>query len=227
MVSGIMHLIFLILALIIGAGIYGAYRRGKSKNKQLRDFSLFFILLAAYRFCLFFPLIFLGGDLEIAYWSYNLAILIFFMMSSVAFKISLNILKLNAKKIKFYLITLLSVGGITVLAQVICPRLPIIDSSGLVFWNANPFSAWATSLSGFFVSMIWVYTFIENFPSNVGLLEKTKTILIIITAIFLGISSLAFYPFNNHLATIITFITIFISSVCILLAILISFFIRR
>jgi len=149
MISGLLHLIFLLLAFLIGVGIYSAYKRGGSKNKQLRDFSAFFILLGVYRLFLSSPLF--SDSLIVMQWSYNAAIILFFVMIVVVLRIPLSILGVKAEKIKKSQKLLISLGLLVILVQICDPRLPIIDSSGFVFWNANPFAAWTTSLVGFLV----------------------------------------------------------------------------
>ena len=227
MISGVLHLIFVLFAFLIGGGIYNAYRRGGYVNKQLRDFSVFFLLLSVYRFFLFFPLLFFSDNLNVAYWSYNAAIFVFFVMISVALKVPLDILRLKTKTIRIILASLVSIGIMVVSAQIFYPRLPIIDLSGFVFWNANPFAAWITSLAGFLVGMTWAYTFIKNFPKDVNLPEKIKTVLIIITAFTLGIGSLIYFPFHHSSVTLAAFAIVLVSSLCILAVILISLLNRK
>ena len=216
---------FVLFAFLIGAGIYNAYRWGGHVNKQLRDFSVFFILLGVYRLFLSSPLF--SDSLIVMQWSYNVAIAVFFVMIAVAWKIPLSILKLNARRIQILLKSLMAIGLVVVLIQICDPRLPIIDPSGFIFWNANPFAAWTTSLAGFLVAMIWVYTFSKNFSSNISLVEKFKTVLIIATAFLLGISSLTFFSSHHFLITLISFAIVSVSSICILLVILISLLERR
>jgi len=218
--SGILHLAYTSFSLLIAIGIYSAYRRGGSANKQLRDFSLFFLLFSVYR--LFLSSSLLSNNLIVMQWSYNAAIVIFFVMVSVAWKIPLSILGLDIKRTRALLGFLMIVGLVVILIQIYDPRLPIMDSSGFIFWNANPFAAWITSLAGFLVAMTWVYTFSKNFPGNINPIEKLKTALIVAAAFMIGIGSLTYFHSCHLLLTLATFVVIFISSVCLLLVILIS-----
>jgi len=218
--SGILHLAYTSFSLLIAVGIYSAYRRGGSANKQLRDFSLFFLLFSVYR--LFLSSSLLSNNLIVMQWSYNAAIAIFFVMISIAWKIPLSILGLNAKRIRILLGSLMVIGLMVILIQICDPRLPIMDSSSFIFWNANPFAAWITSLAGFLVAMTWVYTFSKNFSGNIDPIEKLKTALIVAAAFMIGIGSLTYFHSCHLLLTLTTFVVMFISSVCLLLVILIS-----
>jgi len=75
--------------------------------------------------------------------------------------------------------------------------------------------------------MTWVYTFSKNFSSHASLSEKIKTVLIIITALALSLTSLFYYGSHCFLFTSIAFILAFISSICILAVILISLLNRK
>jgi len=224
--SGILHLICASLALLIGIGIYNAYRQGGSANKRLRDFSVFFLLFGVYRFLL--SSLFFSDSLVVAQWLYNVAIAVFFVMISITWKISLSILGLKIKRIWTLLGVLMTIGLIVILIQVFYdPRLPIIDSSGFVFWNANPFAAWTTSLTGFLVAITWMYTFSKNFLSNISSAEKLKTILMIVATFMIGVSSLTYFCSHHFLVTLASFATAFAGSVCFLLIILISLLKRK
>ena len=223
--SGILHLIQVSFALLIGVGAYNAYRQGGSVNKRLRDFSVFFFLFGVYR--LFLSSLLFLDSLVIAQWSYNAAIAVFFVMISIAWKIPLSILGLNIKRIWTLSWSLMAIGLIVILIQVYDPRLPIIDSSGFVFWNVNPFAAWITSLAGLLVAITWIYTFSKNFSSNISPIEKLKTVLIIVAAFMIGVSSLTYFCSHHFLVILTSFASALVGSVCVLLVILISLLKRK
>ncbi len=225
MISSLLHLIYTLFAFLIGAGIYiyNAYKREGSKNKYLRDFSIFFVLLGIYH--LFLSSFLFSNNLIVIQWSYNIALMVFFVMIAVILRIPFSILGLKTEKIKKLQKLIISLGLLVILIQIYDSRLPIIDF--FIYWNANPFAAWITGLVGFLVGMIWVYTFSKNFSSLVNSSEKIKAVLIIIAAFTLSLSSLFYYTSYCVWFDLFVFILALISSFCVLAIILISLLSRK
>ncbi len=218
MISAALHFLYIYFAGIASLGIYFSYR--KSKSKKLKNFSLFFFSLAIYQ--LFLSLFIFFKDLSIVAIGYDVAIIIFFITISFAWKVPLSIFGLTTKKIKLLTVILFAVGFLVFAYQLYDLRFPIIDKSGFIFWNANPITATISSLAGFIVAMSWVYAFFKNLKYSKSLIEKAKTFFIFFGALTLGISSLIYYPSHSLILTISSFIAAFIGSFCIIMAVIMT-----
>jgi hypothetical protein len=204
MVSTFLHFIQIFILALIGYGLYKSYIRGDFKDKEIKEFAVVFFIFAFYQ--LFLSAMLFTDNLKIAAWSYNIAIFLFFIMLAYAWRIPLSLSGINTKKIRLLLGILFAVGLTTVAIQIYDFRLPIIHSSGLIFWNANPVAAWIARLAGFWVGMTWVYVFSKKFLRHLGRIEKFKNILIIITAFMFGITSLLYFH-SNYILTLAAFFT--------------------
>lgn len=218
MVSTFLHFIQIFILALIGYGLYKSYVKGDFKDKEIKEFAIVFFIFALYQ--LFLSAMLFTDNLRIAAWSYNIAIFLFFIMLAYAWRIPLSLSGINTKKIRLLLGILLAVGLTIVMIQIYDFRLPVIHSSGLIFWNANPVTAWITRLAGFLVGITWVYVFSKKFLKHLGKTEKIKNILIIATAFMFGITSLMYFH-NNYFLTLAAFCTKYIGLLSISILLLI------
>lgn len=216
MLSSTLYLSFIVLTALVSVGLFHAYLRGGKQNKYLKNFSIFFALFAFYRF--FLSAYFFTESLEVASHGYNIAILIFFGMVVIVMDIPLSMLGFSSKDKKIAEKSMLLLGAMVVAIQFADPRLPTIHPSGIVVWNSNPLAYLITSLAGFLVGMLWVYTFGKNFKNNLSTFEKTKTILIIFSAFFTALSALTHY-YPNYYSVLFSFGAAFLGCVSILAAV--------
>lgn len=221
MLSAIFDFLYIFPSLLTSLFIFIAYKKGGSLNKQIRVFSLFFLLFSLYRS--FLAVFNFTSDLIIGAWSYNIAIIIFYIMIVLVWQISFDLLGLSRTKQNFLLSTMAIVGILVFDIQIYDFRLPIIHSSGLIFWNTTPIAAWITALSGFLVGMTWVYAFLKNLKNTRNRIAKIKSVSIIFTAFMLAVSSLTHFHSQKYYLLIFSFITAFLGFLFFLSAVYISY----
>lgn len=201
MITVILHFFAFFLSLVLFIGVYSSYLRGRSANKQLKDFSFFFLSFAGYQ--IFMSSYLFIKDLTIVSYSYNIAILFLFIVLAYALKLSLSLI--NFKHIKGVISFVFLAGIAIIFVQFYDFRLPILHESGFILWNANPWAAWATSIMSMFTASILAYVFLKNMykADKIGML---KNALLIVMAVAFGLSGI-FYFHPNYTLTVAAFVS--------------------
>ena len=214
MLVSISHIIFTFLSIVIAAGVFGSYIGGHSKSKKLKRFAIFFVLFASYQ--LFFSYFLFFDNLYFAAWSYNLAIIVAFIMFAFILSVILSILGVTRRNRSMVYLFVLLTGVAVVGMQIYDFRLPVVKESGFIDWNANKLAARMTSLSAFLISLIWVYALLVNISSFHGHPRKLKAILLASGGLSLGLSGLTTYHTYEESIAIASHIFAFIGGFLIL-----------
>jgi hypothetical protein len=178
-------------------------QKSASQNINLRDFSIFFLLLA------FYLLVLISytktNNLKIVASSYDLAVSIYFVMLAIALKIAFSFSQLNKKLAKISVQGLLLVGVGVVIYQIILPNVPEITAvPGIVLWNVGTPILLITGLMGLIVGHFWAYIFYKNFKDSTSKISQIKSFLIMISSSALGFSSLTYF-YQNEVSMIASF----------------------
>lgn len=191
MTAAISNISFAFLSIIIAAGLMGSYTGGGSRNKKLKNFSIFFFLFALYQLLLSYFLFF--DDLYIAAWSYNLAIAVDFIMMAFILSIILELFGVSDRNRNIFYPIVLMIGILVVSIQVYDLRMPILQDTGIVDWNANKLASRITSLTAFLIALFWAYGLLKNFSYLEDNYQKVKDSLLAVGGLFLGLSALTTY----------------------------------
>lgn len=218
MLTVTLHSIHIFLSLIAAAGIYVSYMRSGYKNRRFLDFAIFFFILAFYE--IFLTAFAFTEDLTIVAWFYNLSVIPFFIMLHLALQIPSFHLGFTPEVKKRLKIILTAVAVFAFTIQVYDFRPSILHESGFIFWNGNLLAVLMMNLSGFMVAMTWVYSFSKSFTFQLGWSAKIKTTLIIISAFVTGVASLSAFHLS-YLATLVTFIALYIGGLAVILMLLV------
>jgi len=193
----IIRIIYSLVSLLISFLLFQSYKREGKKNKNLRDFSVFFLLFAFYRVFLISYLF--TDNLKSVALNYDIAVMLYFIMVAIALKIALSFLKANFQLTISLIGSLLFIGASVVFYQIITLNIPeITPTHGIVFWNVNPIALYITGMSGFIVAHFWVYIFYLNFRKGQNKLSKLKSFLIMISSSAFGFSSLTYFSPNKQ-----------------------------
>lgn len=186
----IIRIIYSAVCALTSILLFRSYK--KSGNKNLRDFSIIFLLLGLYLIVLISYV--LVDDLKIIALSYDIAVAIYFIMVAVGLKVALSFLEISFRTSLISIGSLLLVGVGVVTYQVIFPSIPeITDIPGLVLWNVGIPTLLITGLAGLIVGNIWAYVFYLNFVNSKIKMSKIKSFLIMISSSALGFSSLTYF----------------------------------
>ncbi len=221
MLTAIFHFLYAIASFIIGLLILFFVWTKKTKlNNNVVYFAYFFILFAVYRILLASYLFI--DDIFLIKEFYIIGIIVFFGMITLMELVALKMLQVEYLMRKIIFLFMFLLTSVVTFLQVYNFRLPIINRKGFVLWNMDIWSSWITSLSGFMVAMTWAYVFSRNIMKGRNKTDKIKNHLIVITAIFLGIASLAYFH-SNYYSLIIAFFSAFGGIISMVIFLIISF----
>ncbi len=218
MTAAVSNISFAFLSIVIAAGLMGSYTGNGSKNKKLKNFSIFFFLFAIYQLLLSYFLFF--DDLYIGAWSYNFAIAIDFIMMAFVLSIILELFGVSERDRNIFYPIVLMIGVLVIAIQVYDFRLPILQETGFVDWNANKLASRITSLTGFLISIVWAHGLLKDLSSLEENYQKIKALLLSLGGLFLGISSLTTYHSYEKTIAIVSHATAFIGGFLILATLL-------
>jgi hypothetical protein len=220
MLTIFLHMMIFPFILISAAETYINWKKGRFKKKTIKLLFLFFAFLAAYLLALTLPYLLSGGNLRLMSLGYTLATAFLFL--AIVPMVELEMVFTGAARLKSDLVrsAFVIVGLAVIGLQLIYFREPIIHESGFIFWNANPISAWLTSLTGFAVGLMIIAQIVLRWPRDLGTAEKIKSFLFCLGAASLAISGLLYYPSHNFYQTVIVFVTGFLGSLLLTIAVL-------
>lgn len=193
-IGAILFLIMLVMLATITLILYRSYRT--SYNEAVKSLFLTFLFITGYAFLMsLFSIIAIDYPYILAI-IYNIAVACAFFALYFITRIptfaQAEFVKKYRKAINW---TLIVVGTIVIAIQLIDLRLPIVEPTyGIIFWNANPISAWLTSTTILIYSIAWTYLTCKSISVILSKQQRLKLYVLAIDAISVGVSSFLFFP---------------------------------
>ncbi len=176
MITAILHFILAVFTAFASTVTYFLWQKTGFQDKNKKGFFYFFIFFTGYHLCLSLPFFITPQNFAFLTRGYIFAIVFLFLMCVPMWKLVLGLVNVSAKATKFIIGIFLLIGFSVFLIEIYDFHLPIIHQSGLIIWNANLLAAWLTSVCVGILPFLFGFTLFKNYPRNIGLVEKLKTI---------------------------------------------------
>lgn len=189
----------------------------KDDNKsELKKLALFFGFFALYSFSQSFPLLF-SSRLEYEAWGFIWSVFFVHLMILVLFQTKIFYLNPLIKKIRPFFTLLVVVAGVFIMALLITDfRLPILDSSGWIIWNANPLAMWAFSLITAFTALLWSFAYFDSARFTDSLIVRVKAYILSLNGIIWALAVVLYFPSTSpaqiSFAIVITLISLILTA---------------
>ncbi len=213
MLTAILHLILGIITAAAAAAAYSAWKKSGFREIVISGLFWFFFFFTGTHIAIFTPLLLAPGNLAAAAWGHIAAMVFIFLFLFSIWRAEFDIVKTPAREARIFLALFLLAGAGVAAAQIYDFRLPILHESGFVFWNINPFLAWAASLASIMTAAAWVMIFIKKFPKNANYEEKLKLWFFIAGAAFFVLAAIAYFPSDNFPQSVAAFILLFLATI--------------
>lgn len=198
-----------ILAGISSLAIYFSYLKNHSKHVQ--KLILPFLSVTFYSLFTGVPIFFTDNLEYINLW-FIVALVFVFSCIITAYQLPLFSENPKFSNISKRLIPITVIIGILILILEYFDRaLPIINASGIIFWNMNPIGAFIMSLMALVTGLLWGVLFFDGSRLVTGIVSRLKAYVLAGDGIIWGISAFLYFPSNNQLQTIVSFLLTIIS----------------
>lgn len=203
-------LLFLVMFLLLAVITGFLHRSAKnSRNQAVKSLFLIFFFISCYSLILGIFSMFGQNYPYLAVFGYNLAVLLAFVSLYFITRIPTfsesNLAKKYAKYLKG---TILTIGAFAMIIQLLDLRLPILGTKGIILWNQNPLATWLTGVTILGYMLIWSYLAYKNTSFISDKYQKLKLQALCFDALCIGISAFLFFPSQNELQSLISFIII-------------------
>ena|SRR3989344_2887827 len=198
-------------------GLYVSFRRKKDDRKmEILKLGLFFFLFALYSYLQSIPLI-VFDSIVYCGWGFIFSVFTMLVMILVLFETKIFYLNPLIKKIKPFFKLLVIISTIFIMAILITDfRLPIIDQSGWIIWNANPIAIWAFSLITAFTALLWSFAYFDSARFTESAVSRIKTYILSLNGIIWAFAVLLYFPSTSpsqiSFAIVITLISLILSA---------------
>lgn len=207
MYSFIFRFILGVLALVGVARTSKVFKEPKeTRDKRLLNFFYFFLFLALHQFAWGIPFNWFTNYNVATFWLYETAIAFYFLLLFFSLK-TLSLVFKNTKILNTNCLgkITLAAGAIVIVSQFFWFSAPVIKS-GFVIWQTDIYTSLINGLFGFLTAAAWVFMLYKNMPQT----GKAKPILLALGSFSLGLSCLVFFIFKTPIASIASFILIFL-----------------
>jgi hypothetical protein len=202
MITALFFIIGAILATFatIGAFISYAY----SDNRVLKYLALVFLFMALHAYAFSLPALFAPHNLTLIAYGYVVGILCVFVLLVLALHVQAFIsLKFFKKYANLISIIIAIVGVIVVSILAYDLQLPIINSHGIIFWNANILATTITGIICFVYGGVWTYVFYMASDLARHGYSKLKLLILSADGLLSGLGGLFIYTSHNEMQSVI------------------------
>lgn len=205
MTTAILHLILAGLAVVGSIAIYFTWHRMDFQHNLVKYLFYFLAFFIGYHVFLSLPYFIFGKNLTVLAGGYEIAIFFYFLFLVPIIQLIFYLTNASSKT-KAYVLSLFFFWAAAVLVlQIVDFRLPIVLSNGFIFWNANPVSAWLTSLAGFLVGAN-LFMIVGNQPRGLNFSERFKSFLLMSGIFTLTVDSLLYFPAHSLTMVFLAFV---------------------
>lgn len=183
--------------------MFGSYFKAKRLANLSLAFVFFWIGLHAFAFAI--PTLIEPNNLGLLAFGYIIGIAMIFLTLLSGIEVQVFMAKSIVSKLNTtfasILITIIAIITLAIMAYDF--RLPIVNPSGIIFWNINPLAAWLIGLSSIIYGFIWGHIFYRASLLVDDVYSRVKLIVISSNGFILGTVALLVHTSANEVQTII------------------------
>lgn len=209
-IAAYLHIIMGVL--FVGLALSFLYSFLHSKNKKILVYFLVFLFFGLYSLSLGIPLMFSPINTVMAAWGFVVGMtFLFFGELAALYTVTFTTGEFIKRHMKFSFV-LFSVLSVICLAILVFDlREPIIDSTGIVFWNANPIAGWGLGLLAFYAGSYWFFISYKNLQFVENKISKAKTIILGLDGMAWALAALLYFTATSFTYVAIAFILAIVS----------------
>lgn len=184
--------------------MFGSYI--STRKAIVGDLALMFFLVGAHAYVFALPILLTPDNPALIQSGFLVGTAFIFLIFLIGLDVERFMTRsfLSDRRIDFLSVGLGLLAGLTIYLVFSRPQPPVIDPSGIVFWNLYPLASWLVGLSSLFYGALWGMVFYRGAFLVDDLQSRFKLLVISIDGFVLGAITLLVFVSQSKLLTLVT-----------------------